>query len=149
MPAQEVVGPTVIAGLGTTVMGRFAETVVVHVLTTALTVTLPAPPAEPAPAVRVIELVMLVPVTVAGNDHRYEVAPGTAATVYVTPGPPAQMVALPEGVGVVLLTATVWLPGLGQDPRNACTLTLPGPPAVTVIEWVVLVPVHPPGKVQV
>ena len=110
----------------------------------AVTDTEPAP----LPAVRVIELVVLVPLHPDPlTDHVYEVAPLTAGIVYVAV-PLAHggvgSVTVVGAAGIVFTGAVKVYAVLDAQLLFAVTETLAAAvPAVSVIEFVVLVPLHP------
>jgi hypothetical protein len=107
----------------------------------------------PAPAVALIEFVVDVPLQPPGNVQVYDVAPATAVIEYVFIVP-LQMVAVPEivpGVAGIVFTITANVCA-GELPQVLFAVTVIFPLVelvVVLIEFVVEVPVHPPGKVQV
>lgn len=100
-----------------------------------------------------IELVVDVPAQPPGNVQVYEVAPGTAVILYIL-NEPSQITVLPEilpGVAGTELTVTANVCA-GEVPQELLAVTVIFPlvaPAVVLIEFVVDVPLQPPGKVHV
>jgi hypothetical protein len=115
----------------------------------AITVILPAE----VPAVAVIEFVADDPVHPVGNDHVYEVAPLTAAILYVFELP-AQTVVFPFIVPGVdgfefTVTAKDWVADEPQLLLADTVMFPPELPEVTEIELVVEDPDQPDGRVHV
>jgi hypothetical protein len=137
-----------VAGAEPGVTAKVAAVDVPHVLV-AVTLTLPAV----ALGVAEILVVVEVPVQPPGKVHVYEVAPATAAILYVVATPEhgvVEPVIVPGVAGVEDgVTAKVLADDVPQAPF-AATLTLPAVAlGVAEILVVVEVPVQPPGKVQV
>lgn len=109
------------------------------------------PPLDPV--VVLIELVVDVPAHPPGNDHVYDVAPETDATLYEIVEP-AHGLALPvmlPGVAGIFVTVTFKVCA-EEGPQVLLAVTLivpPALPAVALIEFVVDAPVQPTGKVHV
>ena len=104
-------------------------------------------------AVALIEFVVDVPVQPPGNVQVYDVAPATAVIEYVFVVP-EQIVTVPEivpGVVGIVFTTTANVCAL-EFPQALFAVTVMFPEvalAVALIEFVVDVPVQPPGIVHV
>jgi hypothetical protein len=150
-PEHTVVFPVIVPGVAGAEPGVTAKVLAVevpHVLV-AVTLTLPAV----ALGVAEILVVVEVPVQPPGKVHVYEVAPATAAILYVVATPEhgvAEPVIVPGVAGVEDGVTAKVLAGELPQILLATTLTLPAVAlGVTVMLVVVEVPVQPPGKVQV
>ena len=105
------------------------------------------------PAVVIIDVVVEVPDQPEGKVQVYDVAPDTAAMLYVIELP-AQTEAVPlmvPGVAGMILTVMLWV-CKDDEPQALFAFTVifpPDEPAVVVIDVVVEVPDQPEGKVQV
>ena len=151
VPEQMVAVPEIVPGVAGIVFTTTAKVCAVefpHVLF-AVTVIFPLV----ALAVALMLFVVDVPVQPPGNVHVYDVAPATAAIEYVFVVP-EQIVAVPEIVpgvaGIVFTTTAKVCPEEFPQALFAVTVIFPLVAlAVALIEFVVDVPVQPPGNVQV